>query len=82
MCSGTSLRVKSGVLALSARAVRSSANSIRTDASVMIPVSAIHCSTCPRMSAAFHADRFAPSRDTTSSTAASRSKTADPRRRQ
>ena len=34
---------------------------------------AIHCSTWPRMSAAFHADRFAPSRDSTNSTAASRS---------
>ena len=36
------------------------------------PVSVIRCSTWPRMSAAFHADRFAPNRDTTSSTAWSR----------
>ena len=74
-CTGTSCRSSSGVQAARVRAVRSSASSRRTAGSVTTPwgpAVAMIFSTSPRMSAAFHDDRRAPSRDRASSVTASR----------
>ena len=73
MCSGRPRRPTSGTQPARARAVRSSARSERAGAPVTIPLAAIHCSTCPRTSAAFHPERVAPNRVRTSRAAPSRS---------
>ena len=72
-CSGTSSRASSGVHRPRVRAVMSSASSDRTAGSVTTLSWASSTSTSPRMSAAFQADRRAPSRERTHSAAWSRS---------
>ena len=69
-CSGTSGAVSSWTQRAAARAVMSSASSIRAAGSATRLAWASRTSTLPRMSAAFQADRFAPSWEITQSAAA------------
>ena len=72
-CSGTSGEASSRTQRAAARAVTSSASSMRAAGSATRLACASRTSTLPRMSAAFHADRFAPSWEITQSAAPSRS---------
>ncbi len=73
MCSGTSGEVNSRTQRAAARAVTSSASSMRAAGSATRLACASRTSTFPRMSAAFHAERFAPSWEMIQSAVPSRS---------
>ncbi len=72
-CSGVLSVGRSGTLACRARAARSSASSRRTGPVATTPACAICCSTSPRRSGRFHADRCEESTLRVVSTIASRS---------